>query len=255
MHTTFKKRAKEERIMIVYWSLGIADSIPDSWPDELSTDINMQHPINVSDGLHSYGAYITSSPPPLSPEGRTNDDDAIVNIIQSAEEFVYVSVMDYGPVLEYAPKLKFWPKIDDALRRAALEARARVRLLVSWWRHSQPAEDHFLAALAALRGAYPRVDLQVRRFIVPSTPEQDKIPYARVNHNKYMVTDKTAYISTSNWYGDYFVDTAGTSFVYNSNNNNHYNNNITNYIDIRTQLVEVFERDWNSPYAVPLRKL
>ena len=96
-----------------------------------------------------------------------------------------------------------------------------------------------------------------------------------------MVTDKTAYISTSNWYGDYFVDTAGAAFVYNSNNNNNFfnnnnnvlnnNNNVlnnnnnfsnnntidnnTNFVDIRTQLVEVFERDWNSPYAVPLRKL
>lgn len=136
-----------------------------------------------------------------------------MNIINSAEEFVYIAVMDYGPALEYAPKLKyepyiyyiyriytyrydgkvtflglglfyrgdglykkncnpffllflmiyfrFWPKIDDAIRRAALEARVRVRMLISWWRHSQPAEDHFLASLAALARAYPRVDIQV----------------------------------------------------------------------------------------------
>jgi hypothetical protein len=31
-------------------------------------------------------------------------------------------------------------------------------------------------------------------FEVPSTPEQAKLPFARVNHNKYMVTDNTAYI-------------------------------------------------------------
>jgi phospholipase D3/4 len=31
-------------------------------------------------------------------------------------------------------------------------------------------------------------------FKVPSTPEQAKIPFARVNHNKYMVTDNAAYI-------------------------------------------------------------
>jgi len=32
-------------------------------------------------------------------------------------------------------------------------------------------------------------------FVVPSfTPFQAKIPYGRVNHNKYMVTDKVAYI-------------------------------------------------------------
>lgn len=34
-------------------------------------------------------------------------------------------------------------------------------------------------------------------FVVPAfTETQKKIPFARVNHNKYMVTDKTAYIGT-----------------------------------------------------------
>jgi hypothetical protein len=34
-------------------------------------------------------------------------------------------------------------------------------------------------------------------FVVPAfTESQRKIPFARVNHNKYMVTDKTAYIGT-----------------------------------------------------------
>ncbi|XP_050348626.1 5'-3' exonuclease PLD3-like isoform X2 [Nymphalis io] len=231
------------KIFDVYWSLGAADAVvPDSWPSELSTDINMQHQINISDGNSTFGAYITSSPPPLSPTGRTNDDDAIVDIIHSAEEFIYIAVMDYGPALEYAPKLKFWPKIDDAIRRAALEARVRVRMLISWWRHSQPAEDHFLASLAALANAYPRVDIQVRRFIVPSTPAQDKIPMARVNHNKYMVTERTAYVGTSNWYGDYFVDTTGAALVCGRS-------------ALHDRLRAVFERDWASPYAVPLRAL
>lgn len=31
-------------------------------------------------------------------------------------------------------------------------------------------------------------------FRVPASPEQAEIPYSRVNHNKYMVTDNTAYI-------------------------------------------------------------
>lgn len=30
--------------------------------------------------------------------------------------------------------------------------------------------------------------------MVPANETQAKIPYARVNHNKYMVTDKVAYI-------------------------------------------------------------
>ncbi|CAG9134872.1 unnamed protein product [Plutella xylostella] len=242
------------KIFDVYWSLGAPDAaVPDSWPDELATDINMHHPANFSHGNETYGVYITSSPPPFSPKGRTNDDDAIVSIIEGAEQFVYISVMDYAPALVFAPKLEFWPKIDDAIRKAALENRVKVKLLISWWQHSAASEDYFLRSLAALAGAYPRVDVQVRRFIVPSTPDQSKIPYGRVNHNKYMVTDRTAYIGTSNWSGDYFVTTAGVAFVFQQDH--HTDNRNVTQDNFRQELQDVFERDWNSPYAVPLRRL
>ncbi|XP_052755253.1 5'-3' exonuclease PLD3-like isoform X3 [Galleria mellonella] len=241
------------KVFDVYWSLGAPDAVvPDSWPAELSTDINMEHPINITDGSHNYDVFITSSPPPFCPAGRTNDDAAIVSIIESAEEFVYISVMDYAPALEFTPKLKFWPKIDDAIRKAALEHKVKVKMLISWWKHSRPSEDYFLRSLTALSKSYPRVDIQVKRFIVPSSPEQDKIPYARVNHNKYMVTERTAYIGTSNWSGDYFTDTAGVAFVLQEDPHGTIQNVSQ---DIRRELQEVFERDWTSPYAVPLIKL
>lgn len=88
-----------------------------------------------------------------------------------------------------------------------------------------------------------------RRFIVPSTEDQAKIPFGRVNHNKYMVTDNTAYIGTSNWSGDYFVNTAGIGFVL---EDPEYERNGTEET-IRTQLASIFERDWNSRYAVDLK--
>lgn len=96
--------------------------------------------------------------------------------------------------------------------------------------------------------------LQQKRFIVPSTPDQARIPFGRVNHNKYMVTDKTAYIGTSNWSGDYFTDTAGVAFVFQTEHNNGFFHNHT-INDLRKELQNVFYRDWFSPYAVPLRKL
>ena len=84
-------------------------------------------------------------------------------------------------------------------------------------------------------------------FKVPSTEEQGKIPYARVNHNKYMVTDKTAYIGTSNWSGDYFVNTAGVGLVVGKVKNG--------TSAVRDQLQAVFERDWNSPYTRRLHEM
>lgn len=87
-----------------------------------------------------------------------------------------------------------------------------------------------------------------RRFICSATDEQTKIPYARVNHNKYMVTDNTAYIGTSNWSADYFTDTAGIALVLEEQSGR--NESVPS---IRKDLVSVFERDWNSAYAVEVK--
>lgn len=81
-----------------------------------------------------------------------------------------------------------------------------------------------------------------RRFIVPTDEEQQRIPYARVNHNKYMVTDQVAYIGTSNWSGDYFETTAGIGLVLKDSLPQMSNS-------IRKDLESVFDRDWNSTYA------
>lgn len=63
-----------------------------------------------------------------------------------------------------------------------------------------------------------------------------------------MVTDKSAYIHTSNWEGDYFINTAGIGFVLEDLNDG-VNGTVPT---IRSDLASVFERDWNSPYAVKL---
>ncbi|KIH51260.1 phospholipase D domain protein, partial [Ancylostoma duodenale] len=76
-------------------------------------------------------------------------------------------------------------------------------------------------------------------FTVPATEEQKKIPFARVNHNKYMVTDRTAYVGTSNWAGDYFITTAGVGVAMTSHGEN----------GMVQQLQAIFDRDWESPYA------
>lgn len=90
-----------------------------------------------------------------------------------------------------------------------------------------------------------------RRFICPGTDDQMKIPFARVNHNKYMVTDNVAYIGTSNWSADYFINTAGIGFVLQETSKFGRNDTMQS---IRKDLASVFERDWNSAYAVDLKK-
>lgn len=135
--------------------------------------------------------------------------------------------------LAFESLLRFWPVIDNQLRRLAIDKGIKVRLLVSHWKHTNAAVAPFLRSLAAISLVYPHVDIQVvsvegeskpgdyvasltllsfqapvfiavslicpfknqKMFVVPVTsPDQEKIPFARVNHNKYMVTDTAAYI-------------------------------------------------------------
>ncbi|CAB0029662.1 unnamed protein product [Trichogramma brassicae] len=186
-----------------------------------------------------------SSPPPFSPEGRTGDIDAILRCIERAEKFIYVAVMDYFPLTLYTPKRKYWPVIDDALRAAAIERKVEIRLLINKGRYSAASEDYFLKALEDLTNSFSNVKIEVRRFTVPTNASFDKIPYSRIYHNKFMVTETTAYIGTSNWSGDYFTTTAGIGVIFEDADPRNDNS-------IRDQLEAVFVRDWTSDYAHPL---
>ncbi|XP_063238049.1 5'-3' exonuclease PLD3-like isoform X2 [Bacillus rossius redtenbacheri] len=236
------------KLFDVYWSLGEPGAvIPAEWPANLSTVFNIDSPMNISFNGSEVQTYLGSSPPAFCPEGRSTDLTAVLNVIASAEKFIYIAVMDYIPMTIYTAKRRFWPLIDDALRAAAIDDRVHVRLLISHWNHSQAAMGNFLQSTARVSNAYPGVSVEVRLFVVPSNEQQSKIPYTRVNHNKYMVTDNTAYIGTSNWSGDYFVDTAGASLVVKEPEDGTQNQS-----SVRAQLQSVFERDWNSAYARPL---
>ena len=147
--------------------------------------------------------------------------------------------------------------------------KTEVRLLIGYWEHSIPVQQNYVQSLNAL----PNVT--VKYFIVPRmwrvqcpacnvctwltvalscTEYKVNIPYTRVNHAKWMVTDKQLFIDTSNWYvrarvallcqaftvarrtGDYFTNTAGVG----TNTNN---------VAAQRKGVEVFLRDWNSEYT------
>nr|CAD7430678.1 unnamed protein product [Timema monikensis] len=233
------------KLFDVYWFLGDPKAaIPPVWPSNLSTFYNINTPMNISFNGTEVQTYLGSSPPPFCPEGRSTDLDAILKIMSTAEQFIYIAVMDYIPLTIYTPKIQFWPDIDDALRRATINNNVHVRLLISHWNHTRPAMLNFLSSLRQISYSFPGVVLEVKLFVVPSTEAQSKIPYARVNHNKYMVTDNTAYIGTSNWSGDYFINTAGIGLVV-KEPEGVYNQSES----IRAQLQAVFDRDWNSVYA------
>jgi phospholipase D3/4 len=49
-------------------------------------------------------------------------------------------------------------------------------------------------------------NIEVRFMIIPDMVGLPPAPYSRVNHAKFMVSDNTAYIGTSNWSAEYPFD-------------------------------------------------
>uniref|UniRef100_A0A665TMN2 Phospholipase D3-like n=1 Tax=Echeneis naucrates TaxID=173247 RepID=A0A665TMN2_ECHNA len=235
------------RIFGVYWSIGGSNngSLPPYWPARLSALSNSQNPLHLNFNGVPARVYLSSAPPQISARGRTDDLSTILSIISDAQKFVYISVMDYLPMSEYTEPVRFWPAIDSALRAAACTRGVQVRLMVSCWPHSRASMFTFLQSLLVLNRPALKCDIDVKIFRVPSTAEQIKIPFARVNHAKYMVTDRVLYIGTSNWSEDYFTQTAGVGLVVNQTGSEVGQGQQT----LQSQAEELFLRDWRSQYA------
>lgn len=156
------------KIFKAYWYLGSNPTarIPSTWPWEYNTDYNQEQPMLLNIKKANSSNYImqgfaASSPPPLSAPGRTHDLDAILHTINSALEFVHIAVMDYYPLIMFGPRVRYWPAIDNALRTAAVERGVSVKLLISWWQHSDPSENNYLASLQDLSMTSRHIDIQI----------------------------------------------------------------------------------------------
>lgn len=229
-----------------YWDLGHASAtIPSPWPQNYSTHINNSRPLEIEFNGTLTKVYFSASPPAFCPEGRTHDLFAIISVISAAHKFVYISVMDYFPTSRFVHPERYWPVIDNALRRVAFNYRVQIRLLVSCWTHTDPSMLHYLRSLSALNNPHTHISVTVKLFIVPVL-NHTNIPHGRVNHNKYMVTDKAAYIGTSNWSEDYFTNTAGVGLIIKQSPTNLQRRQQP----VQEQLKSIFERDWNSKYSV-----
>ncbi|XP_044879102.1 5'-3' exonuclease PLD3-like isoform X3 [Mauremys mutica] len=237
------------RIFAMYRALGgQGASLPTVWPAYVSAKSSLSRPLKLQLNGSSAELYLSSSPRALCSTGRTPDLTAIVSTIQDAQAFVYISVMDYVPQCTFCQPKRFWPVIDDALRAAACNRHVKVRLLISCWQHSDQSMFLFLESLSVLSREPLGCPIEVKLFVVSASLVQKLIPFSRVNHNKYMVTDRLAYIGTSNWSEDYFTNTAGVGLIVNQSEAAPGVTQLT----LREQLEAVFQRDWSSPYSQPL---
>lgn len=211
---------------------------------QFQTNINLKNPLVVN-GLR---VLMAGSPPPFNglegETGRSDDIDALLHTIKAARHTIDISVMNYSPQREFGFPRYYWPVIDDALREAAATRNIKVRLLFSKWKKSKASELIWYRSLNQLQHKSLRNGgIHVKLYEVPAFDDfQKKLPYSRVKHDKYMVTDGGLYLGTSNWAPEYFKNTCGVGVVMDQV-----------WGESPSPLVQtmrdLFERDFNSEYA------
>ncbi|ULT89952.1 hypothetical protein L3Y34_008384 [Caenorhabditis briggsae] len=248
-----------KNLLEIYWTMGAPGAtIPQQWDSRVSTPANHQTPMSVYQPTGSQAMYISASPPGFQACGREDDLVAMIKTIDEAQDYLHLAVMDYSPSTKYLKNNNKWkPELDTAIRRAAFERGVHVRFMVSLWPHTYPEAYGVLYSLQDISDHLPcykwdsndncikKGSIEIRMIQVPDMG-YGKIPYARVYHNKYFVTESTAYIGTSNWSSDYWQYTAGIGIVIRADDS-------TAKSQLVQQITSIHERDWTSAYTIPLK--
>jgi len=198
-------------------------------------------------------ALIAGSPPEVCPPGRSSELDALLQLIDRARERVAVSAMHFLPAGRRAENEPiWWPAVQDALLRAVCRG-VDVRLLAGRWPYNPPRMYPHLRALEATAAACsanperPGGRLVARALVLPgwdkTTGRGQRYPdHSRVNHPKFALSETTLQVSTSNVTWSDYHHNAGASLQ-------------TDHPDLVRHARAIFERDWQSTYAVPIRAL
>jgi phosphatidylserine/phosphatidylglycerophosphate/cardiolipin synthase-like enzyme len=176
------------------------------------------------------------SPPGLIPDKDLQDIPEIISLIDSAKKEVDLQVLTYCPVSKDG---EFWPDLDLALRRAA-DRGVTVKLLFSDWATREPSID-LLKSLSThpnLTKGEPS-NIHIRISTIPQW-SKGFIPYARVQHSKFLIIDDRAcWVGSSNWEKNYFYCCRNLGMIMRGPK-------------ISGELKNVFLKSWKSLYARPL---
>ena len=172
--------------------------------------------------------WASASPRALTPGSLPWDRDVLIERINAARHEIVAQVLSYG--------VGGHGNADSTLHRALLAAAARgvrVKLVVSDWELGGRGEPD-LRALAAM----PNIEVRISRVLEWS---RGYIPFARVEHCKYMVADSTwLWLGTSNWEPSYFLATRNIAIT-------------VRHAPLARQVRGIFETSWNAHSAVALR--
>jgi len=164
------------------------------------------------------------SPLGAIPDTTHWDRTRIASLIAGAHRNIAIQLLNYGIESRGASD----STIDDALRRAAARG-VRVRLLVSDWQAGAKG-------MAATQSLAQVPNIAVKMITIPEW-SGGYIPFARVQHTKFMAVDSTAvWIGTANWDPSYWSASRNLSVTL-------WNRTLA------AAVMATFERSWHDPGA------
>lgn len=179
--------------------------------------------------LLTSGANEVSARLEVSPQGwpacLSWDMIGLHKLMDSAQSELRLQLLSYNPSDREG---NYYPVLDGKLRMAAARG-VQVKIILANWA-KRPYMLPYIQSLAVL----PNVEIRFTNY-----PEWSGgfVPYARVEHAKFLVADSTAcWLGTANWARSYF----------------HESRNVSLFLEgagVVLPVVEFFERGWHSEYA------
>jgi len=154
------------------------------------------------------------------------DLDEILFMINNAATEITLQFLSYNPVT----KDGYWDEVDAALISAAKRG-VKVKLLVSDWNLGKTAVEHFKELIQ-----YPNFEIRYTSILDYSG---GFIPFARVEHCKFITADSICWIGTSNMRYDYFYESRNVGLIIENGKFTH-------------RVRDIFYKSWNSEYAHPI---
>ncbi|XP_031171978.1 inactive phospholipase D5-like isoform X1 [Sander lucioperca] len=232
------------KVFSLYWGLQYRDFIPSFWSKRLFALFNRDTPLELTLNSTKAQAYVSSSPDVFIPKDRSSDLEAISRVIQEARHFIYISIIDYLPLLSHNAH-RYWSRIDGLIREALILRKVRVRLLISCWEKTHPLTFNFIWSLRSLCMEQANCSMEAKIF---NGRVQRDGSLQGINHNRFMVTDRSIYLGNLDWVGNEFSFNAGAGLVISQPEGIEERNST-----VVEQLRAAFERDWFSRYTHSLQ--
>ncbi len=177
-----------------------------------------------------YGKWIrvepTVSPVKFDHINGYTDIEVILSMISQARTEINLQFLSYNTVT----KEGYWEEVDTALISASKRG-VKVKLIVSDWNLSKTAVEHFKELIQ-----YP--NFEIRYTEIPDY-SGGFIPYARVEHCKFITADSLCWIGTSNMSYSYFYESRNFGIMFNSR-------------IFAERIRDIFYKSWDSEYAYPI---